>query len=788
MYIGSLKAGAVSYTRAGGKIPFAPERTDPSLLWRWTATMLTPVEIHLRFDKPIFAASVRLHAEGAPLARAEILIPDGEEGRCIAACDARDGAPFGGDILLTVARRGSHFIVRLTPVMQNLDVALPEVIGYEEDQPVLYPTPTGGVAYTGGRLSLHTLAAKASKDADCAFAGAYLAERLAEQWNVTAAEAKVQFRKDADMAADAYTVIVKEDGVKVTASTRLGLLYGAERLMELSSEDGVLCCHISDIPYKPMRGFHFGLPPREEIPFMKRLLRTILIPGHYNQLFMEFAGGMRFDSHPEISEAWLDGNIRGEKGELPAFPHGSMNSGGRLLEKEEVRDFCDYARELGFELIPEVQSFGHVQYITFAHPDIGERDESVQEVKEDTRLADQPPSKVFAHSYCPSNPKSYEIIFDLIDEIVDVVRPPRFVHMGHDEIYEIGLCPKCKGTPHDVLYERHITALHEHLAKKGLRMMIWADMMQPTEKRYQTSPAAARLPKDIVLLDFIWYFHFDIDMEDHLLPHGYEVLMGNLYSSHYPRYESRAAKERMIGGQVSTWCRMDEYTLAKKGKLYDLLYTAEMLWNPAYREDAREAYAHVIASRIPAMRDVLRGQPRMICRETAPIALPAGGGKVSPAIAEVCAEASLTPRRLSSPLLVPVSRCADALRFTHTTLFDEVREAWKNLVNIGRYTVRYADGSECPIDVEFGYNIYCCRRRYSSPHKAQYYRHQGYMATWVVDPVLRSADENGTNVTVLAWEWVNPHPDKEITAILCEELPTSAAGILLAGVDTVQYK
>ena len=249
----------------------------------------------------------------------------------------------------------------------------------------------------------------------------------------------------------------------------------------------------------------------------------------------------------------------------------------------------------------------------------------------------------------------FEIIFDLIDEIVDVVRPPRFVHMGHDEIYQIGLCPKCKGTPHDVLYERHIKALHEHLAKKNLRMMIWADMLQPTEKRYSTCTAINRLPKDIVLLDFIWYFHFDLDMEDHLLPSGYEVLMGNLYSSHYPRYESRAAKERMIGGQVSTWCRMDEYTLSKKGKLYDLLYTAEMLWSPSYRENAREAYADILAKRIPALRDRIHGEKRQIARAYAPIALPAGEGKVARSIADVCGEVSLAPRRLSTPLHVPAA-------------------------------------------------------------------------------------------------------------------------------------
>jgi len=62
-------------------------------------------------------------------------------------------------------------------------------------------------------------------------------------------------------------------------------------------------------------------------------------------------------------------------------------------------------------------------------------------------------------------------------------------------------------------------------------MMIWGDMLQD-KTPYMTYPARERLPRDIVLLVFIWYFHFDTDMEDHLLPHGYDVVMGKLYSSH----------------------------------------------------------------------------------------------------------------------------------------------------------------------------------------------------------------------------------------------------------------
>jgi len=789
--------------RAGSRISFPPEKlTNGNFRWNWTATMGTGVDLRIAFEKEVFASTIRLELAGASaLSCARILIPVENGEKAVGIYRAKEGGYFGKTVEIPVGAVSDTFIVRMTPGMVNLEMQEPEVIGAVFDEPVLYPTPAA-VQWTEGKLPLEALDPAADDGhPDSIFALSYYKERLEEvkafhtipaSWRRTVPAPAVPdlntttvwISHTDTIVPDGYRLKVTENGVSLEASNRLGLLYGVERLLEMTTADGVPCCCIEDRPYKEMRGFHFGLPPREEIPFLKKLLKTILIPYHYNQLIMEFAGGMRFDSHPEISEAWLEGNRKSMAGEIPEFPHGSMNSGGKLLEKDEVREFCEYARELGFELIPEVQSFGHVQYITYAHPDIAETDESVTERQMDTRNTDQPPSTYYHHSYCPQNPKSYEIIYDLIDEIVDIVKPPRFVHMGHDEIYQVGLCPKCKDVPHDVLYEMHVTAMHDYLAKKGLRMMIWADMMQPTE-RYKTWPAIERLPRDIVLLDFIWYFHFDLDMEDHLLPYGYDVVMGNLYSSHYPRYESRAKKERMIGGQVSTWCRIDEYTLAKKGKLYDLMYTGEMLWSDTYREDCREVYAKILYPRIMTIRDNIRGlngfHRGYWARST-----PVTAGGVPHALIEACAQIDRTPCLLREPVVIPIRETTDALRFIHTTLYREKRIVWEPLTRVGTYEVRYADGTTEEIAVEYDGNVRCWKYRFGDPLPEQYYRHMGYVGTWFADPILQTHTEDGEPVTLMALEWVNPHPEKEISEVVCREEETSAAGLVFCGLDCVE--
>jgi len=70
------------------------------------------------------------------------------------------------------------------------------------------------------------------------------------------------------------------------------------------------------------------------------------------------------------------------------------NGGGNFLTQEEVKELADYCRERMLEVIPEVPSLGHCDYLMMGHMDIAER-----------------PEDPYADTYCPSNPASYELLF-----------------------------------------------------------------------------------------------------------------------------------------------------------------------------------------------------------------------------------------------------------------------------------------------------------------------------------------------------------------------------------------
>ena len=114
MHIGLMQPSSVSFFRAGGKLPCAPEMSSGRLLWKWASTMLTAVEIHAAYDKPVFIASVRLQLAGAPLRRAEVLIPelDARQNATINVIDSIIYDEGGNSIIKSYAWRNLWKILR----------------------------------------------------------------------------------------------------------------------------------------------------------------------------------------------------------------------------------------------------------------------------------------------------------------------------------------------------------------------------------------------------------------------------------------------------------------------------------------------------------------------------------------------------------------------------------------------------------------------------------------------------------------------------------------------------
>ena len=656
-------------------------------------------------------------------------------------------------------------------------IALYAAAGLEE---TVYPVPTKA-AYGEGTLPFSALGGIRVDDQMAEGAAQYLAKRLADELGLTLSLGKGNIRFTYEKRDDdGYTLTVDEGGVTVSAAYPRSFYYAAAALMQLATEGGLRHAEIDDTPMMAFRGVHLPLPNRNEIPFLYRLFRELLVPMRYNAVILQLSGTMHYDCYPQINEMWLEADRRYRAGQWPRPAHHGF-VGHDILTHDEIREICAYIRSFGLEIVPEVQSLSHVQYLTTAFPEIAEKKPKTEAEDIDHATADIAPSDFYSHNACPRHPRYYDYVLPLIDEVIDVIRPEHYLHIGHDEGYDIGTCPRCKGQATEVFVEE-VTRLHAHITARGLTVMMWSDMLHPGKQEYHVPDAAARLPKDIIMMDFTWYFELPVDIEDRLLPHGFRLVIGNLYSSHFPRYDTRAKKDGIIGGQVSTWSANDENGLGYRGKLYDLVYTATMMWNPTYDPACRLSYTELVKRILPAMRRRIGLLPS--CEAEKPVDI---GGRIENVPNELLfrspANTALRLSCESSEVAVTLGRKAELLEILHATDRNSERPIWELAITIGEYVLVYDDGSEYTAPIRYSENIMPYRHRYGMPIPSAYYRHYGYAGTYLCFPV-EGKDAEGRDYTLLRFPIKNPHPEKTISSILCRHAGNTDAEILVFGIKT----
>ncbi len=662
--------------------------------------------------------------------------------------------------------------ISFTGDFSDVEILGVKLYGAVPDERDIFPTPDS-VCFGGKTVCPSAFDTYSADCSNAKQAGKTLTEKYAEITSVTVTEAeegKIRLVTDASVKTEGFMLEVTENGAEIKASDLRGFVMGAEAFIKLCEKDRVYTAKVEDAPAYPFRGVHLFLPSERQMGFAKRLIKYMISPMGYNNVIIEIAGGMKFDSHPEINEAVIRANKMHEEGKWPEFPHAGVSEGG-CTSKEAIADFVDYIRSFGIDVVPEVQSLGHVQFMTLAHPEIAEIDADAVDINADTVTEDARPKTFYNHCYCPSNPKSYEILFDLIDEIVEVFKPREYVHMGHDEVYELGVCPVCKNKDGAQLYYDDIMKIRAHLASKGLKMMIWSDMIQPVS-HYTSRSAIDMLPKDILMLDFIWYFHFDKDIEDNLLEKGYTVAIGNLYSSHYPRFETRIRKQGMIGGQISAWVATTEKTLQQEGKLYDFIMTAQMLWSDSYRKVYTFCYDRMIKAIMPKMRENLKGVKYTSLKDGASF--------------EIISQSDIDfPPKNSVNQKVDITVDGEyrSLIFSHTELKKLIRLPWYDHDVTGKYILTYSDGTSEEIDITNNGIIGHWNRRQNEAVTHPMYRHTGYTSTYYTDSdEFKTAD--GENVCIYKYEHILPEGKKltNVKLVQSEKFDTDIFLLKLEGV------
>jgi hypothetical protein len=617
---------------------------------------------------------------------------------------------------------------------------------------------------------------------------------------------------------EGYILQVNGNQIVVGGWDDQGAFFGLQSLRQLIRDGNgksVQGLKVRDWPNMTFRGIRLYVPGPENIAFFKRFMKDFMALYKYNKLIME-VNCMRLDRHPEVNAGWIEfskymqytrsNSTQGLHGEEKNSSHFDAGD-GYILEKDDIRDIVNYAGQNFIEVIPEIPSLTHGYYLLTRHPELAEYQ------------GDKWPD-----TYCPSNPASYNLMFDVYDEYVDVIKP-RMVHIGHDEWWgaPMGVCPRCKGKDHSLLFAGDINKIHRYFADKGIKIAMWGDYLlesvrdtlvqnrvSSTGIKYQT-PGAVRpevvresIPKDILIFNWFWD---DEIKEMELDKFGFTQIYGN-FTPTISNWDSRIKKVRITGGAPSSWASTNEFNFGKDLVL-DYLGCANLLWSThtigqfemgdITRELMSTVRADLSGSRIPSED----GDPVVPVDISQYVNLTSGSeafdmdlralkmgelkkgsllfNLVNPAgtygntLIGVGSEGNGDNRLPSQVNGISINEDVSSLIFLHACARPAANQkAYFNIPDffdsadlLGWYEIVYEDGYKAIVPIQYGVNIL----EWNPGGKKSIDTREGDTGSpqsaycYKADPVRCSTEGQKEPVTFFAFEWVNPRFGKPIKEV-----------------------
>ncbi|BDP41665.1 hypothetical protein DAETH_16340 [Deinococcus aetherius] len=533
-------------------------------------------------------------------------------------------------------------------------------------------------------------------------------------------------------AAEGYALWVDGTGAYVVGADAEGAYYGAQTLRQLLTPDGVRFARVQDSPALGQRVAMLyldgsgGAVNDRLIPMLAGLkYNAVLVMSNYVQWDVARSGG------------W-------------AHPGGAT--------KAEAARVAKLAREHGLEVIPLIETLGHTQWLFQG----GKNLDLVQD-----------PDSQNPFAYDTLNPQTYDrVIFPVLREAVQVFQP-RVIHIGHDEVRNrdrFPARPNGKAAGFERLFVDDTVKLHDFLKAQNVGTMIWHDAAF-ADSVIDSLPA--RLPKDIQVAYWAYAPGNEFPMLARIKSAGFPVLGASWHEPGNAEGLSRAAAQVGAAGMIQT--RWSGYFgnpsiwdgQAEQGVAF--VRAGASFWNPAgkvtgadavfrdlYMPGAYRNTAGALVNLTPLVTRKLTDDDEQGWILKGPDTdlrnLPSGNVRLGSYRFDVRGAVMLRGNRAAAKGLperatVELGRKADALAFLHTT-------GWPSPTPrdvIGRYEVRYADGSTLNVPLEYGRNI----RAWTDT----------VPTSMIAAPGWAGKTRDGLDVNVPVLEWANPKPNVAIQSV-----------------------
>lgn len=280
-----------------------------------------------------------------------------------------------------------------------------------------------------------------------------------------------------------YHLTIHSRGVSIVASTPAGLFYGAQTLIQIlgQSPAGLPLLHIRDWPDFPNRGVMLDIS-RDKVPTMQTLFHLVelLASWKINQLQLYTEHTFAYQNHPEV---W---------------------AGASPLTGEEILELDSYCRERFVEMVPNQNTFGHMQrWLTH------DRYKHLAECPTGFYWEEWGGYFDYPFSLYPGEPGSLELIRSLMDELLPHFSSHQF-NIGGDETVDLG-----QGRSRDLVAQRgkgrvyldFLLKIYREVKARSYTMQFWGDIIVAHPE------LIPELPRDVIALE--WGYEADHPFDEH---------------------------------------------------------------------------------------------------------------------------------------------------------------------------------------------------------------------------------------------------------------------------------
>jgi hypothetical protein len=260
-----------------------------------------------------------------------------------------------------------------------------------------------------------------------------------------------------------------------------------------------------------VRGFAIGAPKPNGVAEFVKFINEELAPRKVNTLILRIDYNYSYKSHPELRDS-------------------------AALTKSDAKKILEACKKNNIAIIPQINLLGHQSWaskpnkLLQMYPEFDETPWVQMPAAKDYKWPNA--DNLYCKSYCPLNPGVHKVIFDLIDEIMDVFDAHAF-HAGMDEVFYLGedKCPRCAGRDKAVLYANEVQTIRDHLAEKGYELWIWGDRLLDgratgigmwAASYNDTYRAIDLIPHDVVICD--WQYDEDNQTAVYFALKGFRVV------------------------------------------------------------------------------------------------------------------------------------------------------------------------------------------------------------------------------------------------------------------------